>query len=244
MSARRQFRANWRIDNIRTLRSRYERACRVAPQGTHEWRLIEAGDRHIRVLVHDPECHRDCAIFYFHGGGWIVGSPSTHADISGALATATGLPVISIDYRLAPEHKAEAAIADGLTVIAHYLGRGGKFATGILAGDSAGGSIALAAAHRTLNTSLKIAGVLSFYGAFGLAANPGLVKSKNVRPPAGTGRIRLVCIGDNAVVDSQPCGGTHVRTTGEVGEIHIGKIEKKGRENRRFRIRFGPLPTQ
>ena len=77
-----------------------------------------------------------------------------------------------------------------------------------------------------------------------LAANPGLVKSKNVRPPAGTGRIRLVCIGDNAAVDSQPCGGTHVKATGEVGEIHIGKIEKKGRENRRFRIRFGPLPAQ
>jgi len=77
-----------------------------------------------------------------------------------------------------------------------------------------------------------------------LAANPSLVKSKNVRPPVGTGRIRLVCIGDNAVVDSQPCGGTHVRTTGEVGEIHIGKIEKKGRENRRFRIRFGSLPPQ
>ena len=76
-----------------------------------------------------------------------------------------------------------------------------------------------------------------------LAANPGLVKSKNVRPPAGTGKIRLVCIGDNATVDSQPCGGTHVKSTGEVGEIHIGKIEKKGRENRRFRIRFGPLPA-
>ncbi|HEY5819443.1 MAG TPA: alanyl-tRNA editing protein, partial [Mesorhizobium sp.] len=64
------------------------------------------------------------------------------------------------------------------------------------------------------------------------AANPGLVKSKNVRPPSGTGRIRLVCIGENALVDSQPCGGTHVARTGEVGEVHIGKIEKKGRENR------------
>lgn len=76
-----------------------------------------------------------------------------------------------------------------------------------------------------------------------LAANPGLVKSKNVRPPVGIGQIRLVCIGENAAIDSQPCGGTHVRSTGEVGEIHIGKIEKKGRENRRFRIRFGPLPA-
>lgn len=75
-----------------------------------------------------------------------------------------------------------------------------------------------------------------------LSANRGLVKSKNVRPPIGLCRIRLVCIGENAIIDSQPCGGTHVASTGEIGEIHIGKIEKKGRENRRFRIRFGPPP--
>ncbi len=76
-----------------------------------------------------------------------------------------------------------------------------------------------------------------------LVANPDLVKSKNVKPPEGAGRIRLVCIGENSSVDSQPCGGTHVKTTGEVGAIHIGKIEKKGKENRRFRIRFGDIPT-
>lgn len=76
-----------------------------------------------------------------------------------------------------------------------------------------------------------------------LAANPALVKSKTVRPPAGAGRIRLVCIGDQGAVDSQPCGGTHVRSTGEVGAVHIGKIEKKGRENRRFRLRFGAAPA-
>jgi misacylated tRNA(Ala) deacylase len=76
-----------------------------------------------------------------------------------------------------------------------------------------------------------------------LATNPTLVKSKNVRPPMGTGRIRLVMIGQDGVIDSQPCGGTHVASTGEIGEIHIGKIEKKGRENRRFRLRFGPMPA-
>lgn len=76
-----------------------------------------------------------------------------------------------------------------------------------------------------------------------LAANPTLVKSKNVRPPAGSGRIRLVAIGASGEIDSQPCGGTHVARTGEVGEVHIGKIEKKGRENRRFRLRFGPPPA-
>jgi misacylated tRNA(Ala) deacylase len=72
-----------------------------------------------------------------------------------------------------------------------------------------------------------------------LAANPGIVKSKNVRPPIGLGRVSLVCIGEDSSVDSQPCGGTHVSETQEVGAIHIAKIEKKGKENRRFRIRFG-----
>ena len=75
-----------------------------------------------------------------------------------------------------------------------------------------------------------------------LDANPGLVRSKNVKPPRGVGKIRLVCISEESRVDSQPCGGTHVGETAEIGEIHIGKIEKKGRENRRMRIRFGPLP--
>lgn len=72
-----------------------------------------------------------------------------------------------------------------------------------------------------------------------LAANPGIVKSKNVRPPMGLGRVSLICIGENASIDSQPCGGTHVSETQEVGDIHIAKIEKKGKENRRFRIKFG-----
>ncbi|MCM2293593.1 alanyl-tRNA editing protein [Allorhizobium sp. BGMRC 0089] len=76
-----------------------------------------------------------------------------------------------------------------------------------------------------------------------LAENPGIVKSKNVRPPVGLGRVSLVCIGQDSSVDSQPCGGTHVSETQEVGAIHIAKIEKKGKENRRFRIRFGEAPS-
>lgn len=75
-----------------------------------------------------------------------------------------------------------------------------------------------------------------------LLANPKIVKSKNVKPPMGDGDIRLVCIGEDASIDSQPCGGTHVSETKEIGDIHIGKIENKGKENRRFRIRFGKQP--
>jgi misacylated tRNA(Ala) deacylase len=74
-----------------------------------------------------------------------------------------------------------------------------------------------------------------------LDANPGIIRSKNVRPPRGLGRIRLVLIGESGSIDSQPCGGTHVSNTADIGPLHIAKIEKKGRENRRFRIRFGEM---
>lgn len=68
-------------------------------------------------------------------------------------------------------------------------------------------------------------------------ANPGLVKTMAVKPPMGQGRVRLVRIGaPEATVDLQPCGGTHVRRTGEIGRVAIGKIEKKGRQNRRVSI--------
>lgn len=75
-----------------------------------------------------------------------------------------------------------------------------------------------------------------------MMANPGLVKTMKVKPPMGQGRVRLVRIGES--LDLQPCGGTHVRSTAEVGEIHVAKVEKKGKINRRVRLRFGPLPAE
>ena len=66
-----------------------------------------------------------------------------------------------------------------------------------------------------------------------LEANPSLVKTMSVKPPMGTGRVRLVEIAD---LDLQPCGGTHVNNTSEIGSVAITAIEKKGKINRRVRI--------
>jgi misacylated tRNA(Ala) deacylase len=70
-----------------------------------------------------------------------------------------------------------------------------------------------------------------------LDSNPALVKTMSVRPPSGQGRVRLVRIGlGTGQIDLQPCGGTHVARTSEIGQVRIGKIEKKGRQNRRVSL--------
>ena len=71
-----------------------------------------------------------------------------------------------------------------------------------------------------------------------LEANPGLVRTMAVKPPVGSGRVRLVAIGENGAVDLQPCGGTHVKRTGEIGRVAVTRIEKKGKLNRRIRVAF------
>ena len=68
-----------------------------------------------------------------------------------------------------------------------------------------------------------------------LAAKPELVRTMSVKPPTGAGRIRLL---DIVGVDLQPCGGTHIRNTAEIGPIVVTKIENKGRQNRRVNIAF------
>ncbi len=70
-----------------------------------------------------------------------------------------------------------------------------------------------------------------------LAGRPELVRTMSVKPPSGSGKVRLMQIGDeNDPADLQPCGGTHVANTSEIGALRIGKIENKGRQNRRVNI--------
>ena len=72
-----------------------------------------------------------------------------------------------------------------------------------------------------------------------LQANPSLVKTMSVKPPTGSGKVRLVRIGNkDTQIDLQPCGGTHVKRTSEIGMMHLGKMQKKGQLNRRVNINF------
>jgi misacylated tRNA(Ala) deacylase len=71
-----------------------------------------------------------------------------------------------------------------------------------------------------------------------LDANPALVKSMSVQPPRGTGRIRTIRIGDEQLIDFQPCGGTHVGNTAEIGKVVVTKLEKKSATTRRVVLGF------
>ena len=73
-----------------------------------------------------------------------------------------------------------------------------------------------------------------------LDSNPQLVRTLSVQPPRGAGRLRLVRIGAGEMpVDLQPCGGTHVARTGDIGTVRVLKIENKGKQNRRIAIALG-----
>lgn len=123
------------------------------------------------------------AIVYFHGGSWLVGGPDTHQVPCSHLAVRSGLPVFSFRYRLAPEHRFPAQREDGVAAVTALLEGGveGVPAPGrvVLAGDSAGAAVAFwteAALPPALRA--RLAGVVGFYGAYGLlpegqAGEPG-----------------------------------------------------------------------
>jgi misacylated tRNA(Ala) deacylase len=71
-----------------------------------------------------------------------------------------------------------------------------------------------------------------------LDANPALVKSMRVQPPRGSGRIRTIRVGNQELIDIQPCGGTHVANTSEIGRIVVTKLEKKSATTRRIVLGF------
>lgn len=99
----------------------------------------------------DPSEHNDQAVLYLHGGAYLVGSPATHRNITSHLARAANACVYAIDYRLAPEHPFPAALDDVVDAFQWLLQNGYRADQITLAGDSAGGGLALATAVRLGN---------------------------------------------------------------------------------------------
>ena len=132
--------------------------------------VVEAGELYVPVRRYSPDRTKASAhIVYMHGGGFVVGDLDSHDDVCAELCAATGLGVTSIDYRLSPEHKHPAAFNDCLAVVQHEAQRLGVPL--LLCGDSAGGNLCAAVAHRlrsTKNASPVFAQVL-IYPALGPA---------------------------------------------------------------------------
>lgn len=157
---------------VKQVRELYESSC--AANGLSGDQLASVTDFDVdefTVRVYDPRPVSDptTAVLFFHGGGWVMGSLSTHDGLCRRLASLTDLPVIAVDYRLAPEHPYPAAINDSRTAM-HWLfssanEHGLDVTQLVLVGDSAGGQLAtvLANENATSDEPLPVVGQVLLY---------------------------------------------------------------------------------
>src|SRR5271155_4333627 len=161
-----------------------------------------------------------------------------HVPADGAPLPPLGARVIArIDWDLRYKRMRAHTALHLLSVVLPYPVTGGSVgdAEGRLDFDSGEAVLDKGNVERRLNELIAIDAAVSqrWIADEELEANPGLVKTMSVKPPMGTGRVRLVAIEG---LDLQPCGGTHVARTGEIGRASVTGIEKKGKLNRRVRI--------
>ena len=175
--------ADWVADSPERLRRLYDasrallsgdvaRGCTI--ESFHYARTSVSG---LRFRPAGTDAEPSSVIIYFHGGGWVVGSPETHIVPASHLAVATGLAVFSVRYRLAPEHRFPAQRDDAVATVATILGDskddGRPPERLILAGDSAGAAVVFwadAVLHDDLRR--RVGGIVGFYGGYGLRPGP------------------------------------------------------------------------
>ena len=165
-----------------------------------------------------------------------------HVPAEGAALPRPGARVIArIDWALRLKRMRAHTALHLLSVVLRYPVTGGSVgdAEGRLDFDSGEAVLDKAEVERRLNELIALDRAVThrWIADAELEANPGLIKTMSVRPPMGTGRVRLIAIEG---LDLQPCGGTHVKRTGEIGRASVTGIEKKGKINRRVRIALGP----
>lgn len=153
---------------------------------------IELADRNLAARAYTPAKARPVLLAYFHGGGWVVGGLDTHDTLAAHLAHWTGCVVVSVDYRLAPEHPFPLPFDDAREATRWLHAQRGEFAAHTVAvgGDSAGAHLAASAAHALAHEAdaLRVAAQLLIYPAASLdvqrgsiaanAAGPGLTASE------------------------------------------------------------------
>ena len=164
-----------------------------------------------------------------------------HVPAVGAALPRPGARVIArVDWELRYKRMRAHTALHLLSVVAPYPVTGGSVgdADGRLDFDSGEAALDKVDIERRLNELIALDAAVShrWIADAELEANPGLIKTMSVKPPMGTGRVRLIAIEG---LDLQPCGGTHVARTGEIGRASVTGIEKKGKINRRVRIALG-----
>src|SRR6516165_10310298 len=164
-----------------------------------------------------------------------------HVPAEGAALPPPGARVIArIEWDLRYKRMRAHTALHLLSVVAPYPVTGGSVgdAEGRLDFDSGEAVLDKAEVERRLNELIALDKAVSqrWIADAELEANPSLIKTMSVKPPMGTGRVRLIAIEG---LDLQPCGGTHVARTGEIGPASVTGIEKKGKINRRVRIALG-----
>jgi acetyl esterase len=155
---------------IERQRAVYDRMCKAFfagyPAGvTAETAAIAADGRQIPIRVYSAGKGAPAAVLYFHGGGFVVGGLESHDDVCAELSAGTGYDVVSVDYRLAPEHLHPAQFDDAMAAFAWAAGR--YPVPIVLCGDSAGGNLAAAVSHAARGSDRQPAGQVLIYPALG-----------------------------------------------------------------------------
>jgi acetyl esterase len=148
----------------------YDRMCRVFFQGYPKG--VNASDHLIGTIPtrHYKSSHSPATVMYFHGGGFVVGGLDSHDDVCAEICDRTGLEVVSVDYRMAPENLHPAMHEDCLTATKHIIAN--TDAPILLAGDSAGANLAATVAA-VLRDDPRLIGQVLIYGGFGGDLNEG-----------------------------------------------------------------------
>ncbi|MEU0444469.1 alpha/beta hydrolase [Streptomyces tendae] len=159
---------------------------RPAPEGVATHRTVLGGRPALEL---EPDTASGPGrLLYLHGGGYVVGSPATHAGLAGELARRAGLGTVSVDYRLAPEHPFPAAVDDGLAAYRELLSKGNDPRDLVLAGDSAGGGLGIATLLAAREAGLpQPAAVALFSPWVDLTLAGGSIRSKEGADPIFTG---------------------------------------------------------